>query len=161
MRKIPLLINAIFFATIVNQPSLPSVFIFLIILKFIIGLIVSIVVSALIFPLFATIDFENRVNYCLKNLQEMQTVVVQAFVCQDEMNAKLETVRASTIEKMIRATLSLLPRRLIEAHMEPSRCLQQIFNRKRKHLFALTLQGDSPFFLTRYRFKIFVSICFV
>lgn len=146
MRKIPLLINAIFFATIVNQPSLPSTFIFLIILKFIVGLIVPIVVSALICPLFATIDFENRVNYCLKSLQEMQTIVIQAFVCQDEMNAKLATVRASTVEQMIRTTMGLLPRRLVEAHMEPSRCLQQIYNRKRRHLFALTLQGYSPFF---------------
>ena len=141
VRKVPLLVNAIFFATIVNQPVLPPTFIFFIILKLVVALVVTIIVSLLICPLFATIDFENRVNYCLKNLQEMQTIVVQAFVCQDEMAAKLTVARASTIEKMIRTTMSSLPRRFVEARLEPSRCLQQLYNRKRKHLVSSTLPG--------------------
>lgn len=141
MRKIPLLINAIFFATIVNQKSVPSVFIFFIILKFVIGIVISIGVSLLIFPQFATIDFENRVNYCLKHLHEMQTIIIQAFVCQDEMSAKLAMARASTIEQMIRTAMSLIPRRLLETRIEPSRFFQWLSSRKRKHLFTLTLAG--------------------
>ena len=141
MRKIPLLVNAIFFSTIVNHKILPSTFIFYIILQIIIGLIVSVGISLLVCPLFATIDFENRVNYCLKNLQEMQTIIIQAFVCQDEMHAKLTVTRASTIEQTIRTAMNVLPKRLIEARLEPTRWLQRIYNRKRKHLFNLTLSG--------------------
>jgi uncharacterized membrane protein YccC len=140
-RKIALLINAIFFATIVNQPNLPSTFIFQLLEVFIIGMAVSLVVSLLIFPLFATIDFENRVNYCLKNLHQMQLIVTQAFLCQDQMVAQVSLARASTIEQMVRTTMNLMSTRLIEAHMEPSRCLQRIFNRRRRHLIDLTIQG--------------------
>jgi len=102
---------------------------------------IALVVSLLIFPLFATSDIENRVNYCLKNLQEMQTMVIKAFLCQDQMSAQALLARASTMEEMIRTTMNLMPTRLMEAHMEPSRFLQRIFNRKRRHLIDLTLQG--------------------
>lgn len=104
-------------------------------------MIIALLVSLLIFPLFATIDFENRVNYCLKNLQQMQTIIIQGFICQDEMGAQISTTRSSTIEQMVRATMNLLCMRLVEARMEPSRFLQRIFNRRRKHLFNLTIQG--------------------
>jgi uncharacterized membrane protein YccC len=140
-RKIALLINAIFFSTIVNQTNLPSTFIFVLLETFVVGLTVSLVVSLLIFPLFATIDFENRVNYCLTNLQQMQTIAIQAFLCQDQMSAQVSLARVTTIEQMVRATMGLMPIRLFEASMEPSRCLQRIFNRKRRHLIDLTIQG--------------------
>jgi uncharacterized membrane protein YccC len=135
------LINAIFFATIVNQTNLPSTFAFVLLEEFVIGMAVALVVSLLIFPLFATFDIENRVNYCLTNLQQMQTIVIQAFLCQDQMNAQVSLARASTIEQMVRSTMNLMHTRLNEARMEPSRCLQRIFNRRRRHLIDLTLQG--------------------
>ncbi len=141
VRKLALIINAIFFASIVNQKNLPSTFVFLLLELFIIGMAIALLVSLFIFPLFATIDFENRVHYCLKNLQQMQTIIIQGFICQDEMNAQISTTRSSTIEQMVRTTMNLLCIRLVEARMEPSRYLQRIFNRKRKHLFNLTLQG--------------------
>jgi len=135
------LINAIFFATIINQTNLPSTFIFVLLEQFVIGLAVPLVVSIFIFPLFATIDFENRVNYCLKNLQKMQTIAVQAFLCQDPIGAQVSLARVTTIEQMVRATMDLMPTRLFEASMEPSRYLQRIFNQKRRHLIDLTIQG--------------------
>jgi uncharacterized membrane protein YccC len=135
------LINAIFFATIINQTNLPPTFIFVLLEQFVIGLAVPLVVSIFIFPLFATIDFENRVNYCLINLQQMQTIAIQAFLCQDQMGAQVSLARVTTIEQMVRATMGLMPTRLFEASMEPSRYLQRIFNRKRRHLIDLTIQG--------------------
>ena len=103
---------------------------------------ISILVSLTIFPLFATIDFENRVRYCLKSLQQMQTIVVQGFICQNEMGAQISITRSSTIEQMVRTAMNVLCMRLGEARMEPSRFLQRIFNRKRRHIFDLTLQGN-------------------
>jgi len=135
------LINAIFFSTIVNQTNLPSTFIFVLLETFAIGLAVSLVVSLLVFPLFATIDFENRVNYCLTNLQQMQTIAIQAFLCQDPIGARVSLARVTTIEQMVHATMDLMPTRLLEASMEPSRYLQRIFNRKRRHLIDLTIKG--------------------
>ncbi|CAF2892029.1 unnamed protein product [Rotaria sp. Silwood2] len=139
-RKIALLINAIFFSTIVNQTNLPSTFIFILLEEFVIGIFVGLIVSIVIFPLFATFDVENRVNYCLTNLQQMETIVIQAFLCTDQMSAQVSLARASTIEQMVRTTMNLMHTRLNEARMEPSRCLQRIFNRRRRHLIDLTLQ---------------------
>ncbi|CAF3358711.1 unnamed protein product [Rotaria sp. Silwood1] len=139
-RKIALLINAIFFSTIVNQADLPSTFIFTLLEEFVIGLFVGLIVSIVVFPLFATFDVENRVTYCLTNLQQMETIIMQAFLCKDQMSAQVSLARASTIEQMVRTTMNLMHTRLNEARMEPSRCLQRIFNRRRRHLIDLTLQ---------------------
>jgi hypothetical protein len=133
--------NAIFFSTIVNETNVPSTFVFQLLEVFVIAMAVCLVVSMLIFPLFATTDFENRVNYCLTNLQEMQIIVTKAFLCQDQMNAQVSLARASTIEQMVRTAMLLMSSRLNEARIEPSRCLQRIFNRKRRHLIDLTLPG--------------------
>ena len=102
---------------------------------------VALLVSMLVFPLFATIDTENRVNYCLINLQQMQTIIIRAFLCQDQMNAQVPLAQTSTIEQMVRTTMRVIPMRLNEARMEPSRFLQRIFNRRRRHLIHLTIQG--------------------
>ncbi|CAF4323861.1 unnamed protein product, partial [Rotaria sordida] len=79
------------------------------------------------------------------NLQRMETIVIQAFLCKDQMNAQVSLTRASTIEQMVRTTMNSMHSRLNEAHMEPSRCLQRIFNRRRRHLIDLTLQGQEYF----------------
>jgi uncharacterized membrane protein YccC len=133
--------NAVFFATIVNKTNLPSTFIFQLFAVFVIGIAIAPVVSLLIFPLFATIDFENRVNYSLTNLQQMHTILIQTFLYRDEMAAQVSLAQTSVIEQAIRTAMSLMNARLKEARMELSRCLQRIFNRRRRHLFDLTIEG--------------------
>ena len=114
-------------------------------------MIVALVVSVLVFSFFATLDIENRVNYCLLNLQKMQTLIIQAFLCKDEMEAQVLLAQAFTIGEMIREKMSLIHVRLNEASFEPSRWLQKIFNRRRKHIIDLTLEG---------LFVVYVNFCF-
>ena len=97
--------------------------------------------SILIFPLYATLDIENRFNYCLTNLSEMESTIIKAFLCQDQMSSQMSLARVSTVEQMVRTAMNSMHTRLNEASMEPSRLLQRIFNRKRRHLIDLTLQG--------------------
>lgn len=134
--------NVIFFATIINQAVVSSTFVFELLEEFVIGMTVALFVSLLVFPLFGTFDIENRVNYCLLNLQQMQTLIIQAFLCQDEMGAQVSLARASIVEQMIRKTMNPIQTRLDEARFEPSRWLQRIFNRRRRHIIDLTLQGS-------------------
>ncbi|CAF0844236.1 unnamed protein product [Adineta steineri] len=144
-RKIALLFIVVFFSTIINQDNLPSTFVFILLERFVIGMAVSVIVSLLVFPLFATFDIENRVKYCLKNLQQMQTIIIKAFLCEDQMSAQVSLAQASTIEQMIRTTMNLITTRLVEATIEPSRCLQRIFNRRHRHLIDLTIQEQEDF----------------
>ncbi|CAF4132243.1 unnamed protein product, partial [Rotaria sordida] len=152
-RKIALLINVIFFSTIVNETNLPSTFIFILLEEFVIGLFISLIVSIVIFPLFATFDVENRVNYSLTNLQRMETILIQAFLCKDQMSAQVSLARASTIEQMVRTAMNLMQTRLNDASMEPARCLQRIFNRRRRHLTDLTLQ-EQEYFISALMFHV-------
>jgi uncharacterized membrane protein YccC len=119
----------------------PKVFVFLLLELFLIGMGIAICVALLIFPLFATIDFENRFNYCLKNLQRMYYFIIQAFLSRDEMNAKVSLSRAAIIEQMIHQTMMTIQPRIAEAKYEPSRLLQKIFYRKRRHIMDLNIQG--------------------
>ncbi|CAF3244784.1 unnamed protein product [Rotaria sp. Silwood2] len=151
-RKIALLYNAIFFSTIVNEEKLPILFVFLLLAVFLIGISISIFVSLLVFPLFATIDVENRFNYCLCYFQRMYYLIIQAFLSPDPIAAKVSLSRASIIEDIIRQTLIIMQTRLVEARYEPSRLLQRIFFRKRKHMIDLNIQGlsikfESTFFM--------------
>jgi hypothetical protein len=100
---------------------------------------ISICISLLIFPLFSTIDIENRFSYCLKYFQRMYYLIIQAFLSRDRMNAKILLSRASIIEQMIRQTMIIIQSRLSETNYEPSRFLQRIFSRK--HIIDLTIQG--------------------
>jgi uncharacterized membrane protein YccC len=138
---VALLFNAIFFCTIVNEKSVPKMFVFLLLALFVIGMLISICVSLIIFPLFATIDIENRFSYCLKNLQRMYYFIIQAFLSRDQMNAKVSLSRSSIIEQLIRQTMIIIQSRIIEAKYEPSRFLQKIFYRKRRHIIDLNIQG--------------------
>jgi len=137
----PLVLCAIFFATIVNQPVISSTFIFVLLEEFIVGMSIGILISLTVFPVFATMDIENRVNYCLINLQEMQRLIIQGFLCQDKMSAQVSLSRVSTVEQMIRVAINPLPMKLIEARFEPSRLLQRIFNRRQRHIIDLTIKG--------------------
>jgi uncharacterized membrane protein YccC len=137
----PLVLCAIFFATIVNQPVISSTFIFELLEEFIVGMSIGILISLTVFPVFATMDIENRVNYCLINLQEMQRLIIQGFLCQDKMSAQVSLSRVSTIEQMIRVAINPLPMKLIETRFEPSRLLQRIFNRRQRHIIDLTIKG--------------------
>ena len=102
----------------------------------------ALLVSLIIFPLFATLDIENRFNYSLSKLQQMYELVTQAFLCTDKMSAHLLLARASMIENMVKNALGPIQTRLDETHYEPSRSLQRIFNRKHRHIIDLTLQGN-------------------
>jgi hypothetical protein len=123
----------------VNEKSLPKLFVFLLLALFLIGMSISICVSLFIFPLFSTIDIENRFSYCLKHLQRMYYLIIQAFLSRDRMNAKILLSRSSIIEQMIRQTMIIIQSRISEANYEPSRFLQKIFYRKRKHIIDLTI----------------------
>ncbi|CAF3844490.1 unnamed protein product [Adineta steineri] len=139
-RKIPLVLCAIFFATIVNQRSIPSTFIFQLLETFVIGMAIAVLVSLTIFPVFATIDIENRVNYCLLNLQEMQKSITKAFLHQDKISAQISLTRTSTIEEIILTAIGPIRMKLVETRFEPSRFLQRIFNRRRRQIINLTIQ---------------------
>ena len=127
----------------VNQKHLPKVFVFLLLELFLIGMGIAICVSLFIFPLFATIDIENRFNYCLKNLQRMYYFLIQAFLSRNEMDAKISLSRAAIIEQMIHQTMIAIQPRITEAEYEPSRLLQKIFYRKRRHIIDLDIQKQS------------------
>lgn len=71
----------------------------------------------------------------------MESIVIDAFLCKDQMSAQAPLARASTLEQMIRLTMNSMHTRLNETCMEPSRCLQRIFNRRRRHLMDLKLKG--------------------
>jgi hypothetical protein len=136
-----LVITAVFFATIVNQPIIPATFIFQLLADFTIGLCISVLISWIIFPSFATIDIENRVNYALLNIGEMHTLIVQSFLREDQMDAQSFLARAATLEQMIREAIKPIQTKFVYARFEPSRFLQWIFNLKRRNIFNLTLQG--------------------
>ncbi len=101
----------------------------------------AVLVSFTVFPLFATMEIENRVNYCLLNLQDMQTMITRAFLCQDKMDAEVWLTEAATIEQMVIKAIGPIHMKLTEAGLEPSRCLQYIFNGRRRHIIDLTIQG--------------------
>jgi hypothetical protein len=104
---------------------------------------VALIVSLLIFPLFATLDVENRVKYCLLHLDQMQTFVLHAFLSEDRTAARVALARASIVEQKLRETMIQMRLRLKETCYEPSRILQGIFNRRRKHIIDLTIEGYS------------------
>jgi uncharacterized membrane protein YccC len=136
-----LLIVAVYFATIVNQPDVPSSFIFQLLADFTIGILISVLISWIIFPSFATMDIENRVNYALLNIEKMHMLIVESFLREDQMDAQDFLTRASTFEQMIREATSPIQTKLAYARFEPSRFLQWIFNLKRRNIINLTLQG--------------------
>ncbi|UJR20442.1 hypothetical protein I4U23_023573 [Adineta vaga] len=100
----------------------------------------AILVSLLIFPLFATLDIENRFNYCLLHLDQMQTFLLQAFLCQDSISAKVSLARAAIVERRLRNTMNDMRQRLNEAYLEPSQLLRWIYNRQRKNIIDLTIE---------------------
>ena len=106
-------------------------------------MIISIAVSLVVIPLFATIDFENRFHYCLRSFQRMYYLIIQAFLSEDPIMAKIFLSRASIMEERIRQTLTSVPNRLIESQYEPSRLLQKIFFRRRRHMIDLSIEGLS------------------
>ncbi|UJR37557.1 hypothetical protein I4U23_030258 [Adineta vaga] len=106
---------------------------------------VAILVSLIIFPLFATFEVENRFHYALSKLQEMHVLIIQAFLCDDKMGALMFLVRASIIENLVHKALIPIQMRLDEAEFEPTRWLQRIFNRKHQHIINMTLQEQENF----------------
>ncbi|CAF1392692.1 unnamed protein product, partial [Rotaria sordida] len=139
-RKISLLYNVIYFSGNFSNPSILSTYSFELLGIYLLGMVIALLVSLIIFPLFATFDIENRFNYSLSKLQRMHTLIIQAFLCSDKMSAHMLLTRASLIENMVHNTLTPIQMKLDEAHFEPARLLQKIFNRKHIHIIDLILQ---------------------
>ena len=73
----------------------------------------------------------------------MQTFVLQAFSSEDPTAARVSLARASIVEQRLSQTMIQMRLRLAETHYEPSRILQRIFNRRRRHIIDLTIQSYS------------------
>ena len=147
-RKLSLWFNATFFVTIINAEGVRSTFVFELLAEFLLGASVALLVSTWIFPLFATCDVENRVNYYLLHLDQMQTLVLQAFLCQDQAAASISLARATILERRIKHTIIHMRERLDEARFEPSRFFQWLFNRKRRHIINLTIDAEEDLIST-------------
>jgi hypothetical protein len=115
--------------------------------------LIALLVPIVIFPLFATFDIENRVNYCLSHLDQMQTFVLQAFLCQDQIAANISLARATIIERRIRHTINQIRQRLGQAQLEPSRLFQWFFNRQQMRIIDLTIEEEEDL-VTRLIFHV-------
>jgi hypothetical protein len=142
----------VYFCSIFSEPGILSTFSFKLLEVYIIGMITALLVSLIIFPLFATFDIENRFNYSLSKLQEMHVLIIQAFLSPNKMGARMILTKVTMIENMVRKTLGPIQTRIDEARFEPSRYLQRIFNRKHRHIIDLTIHGELFFFLTKNLF---------
>ncbi|CAF1032359.1 unnamed protein product [Adineta steineri] len=143
-RKLTLLFNALFFLTIFNKEKVQSKLAFQLVANYIIGMFVAVLASMLIFPLFATFDIENRVNYCLLHIDQMHQFVLQAFLCEDEIKAQVSLARARVVERRLHKTMSQMRTRLLdEIHLEPSRLLQRICRRRKKTITHLNIKEQA------------------
>ena len=145
-RKICLWFNVIFFATIINQETVRLTFVFELLGVFLLGIGVALIVSLSIFPLFATCDIENRVKYCLQNLNQMEIFILEAFLSEDPAAARVSLARASIVERRVRQTMDHMHTRILEARYEPCQILQRNFKRQHQDVMNLTLEGYSMFF---------------
>ena len=142
-RKQSLLFISIFFSTMFDQTQSPTFYAFELLSEFVIAMIISSMVSLLIFPLFATVDIENRARYSLSHLQEMYNLIIQAFLSEDQISANVHLSRENIIEQMVLKNMMTAQLRFAETQNEPTRLLQRLANRKRRHLIDLTLQGSN------------------
>lgn len=142
-RKFSFLYNVLYFCSNFSKSGISSTFSFELLGVYIIGMSMSLLISLLIFPLFATFDIENRFNYSLSKIQQMHVLIIQAFLSPDKMGAHMALAKATMIENMVHKALLPIQTRLDEARFEPVRYLQRIFNRKQRHIIDLTLHGKS------------------
>jgi hypothetical protein len=142
MKKISLLYNVLYFDSIFSQPNIPSTFSFELLGVYILGMVMALIASLLIFPLFATFDIENRFNYSLSELQQMHRLVIQAFLSHDKMSANIILAKSTIIESLIQKAIIPFQTRQDEARFELPQYLQRIFNRKHRHIIDLTLSGN-------------------
>ncbi|CAF1053029.1 unnamed protein product [Rotaria sp. Silwood1] len=144
-KKLSLLYNVLYFASNVFRHEIPLIFSFELLGIYIMGMCMALFISFFIFPIFATFDIENRFNYSLSKLQQMNELVIQEFLCRDKISAHMSLTRTSMIENMVHKALSPIQTRLDESYFEPARYLQRIFNRKRSHIIDLTLKEKEDF----------------
>ena len=137
--------NAVGFLTILNKETVHSRFVFELVANYLLGMSVAVLISLFIFPLFATFDIENRVNYCLLHLDQMQQFVLQAFLCEDQTKAKVSLARARVVERRLHKTMNEMRTRLLdETRLESSRLLQWIFRRRRgKDIIHLNIEEQA------------------
>lgn len=109
-------------------------FVFYFLSLFLIGMSISIFISLIIFPFYATIDIENRLNYSLKNLQRMYYLIIQSFLTINPMNKKIRLSNVRILEEMVDETIKIIRLRIAETNFEPSRLLQRLFFHRRHQL---------------------------
>ncbi|CAF4173588.1 unnamed protein product [Rotaria sp. Silwood2] len=111
----------------------------------VIGICVGLVVSILVFPLFATFDVENRLMYCLQDLQQIYNLIIQAYLSPDRISANVLLAQVSIAEDMINEAMVPIQMRLLEVKVEPTRFFQWIKNPKGERLINRTLEEQVHF----------------
>ncbi|CAF1021837.1 unnamed protein product [Rotaria sordida] len=144
-KKLSLLYNVLYFASNAFRHETQSIFSFELLGIYIMGMSMTLFISFFIFPIFATFDIENRFNYSLSKLQQMNVLIIQAFLSRSKISAHMSHRKASIIENMIHKALSPIQTRLEESRFEPARYLQRIFNRKHRHIIDLTVKEQEDF----------------
>ena len=81
-------------------------------------------------------------HYCLRQLDQIQTFTLQAFLSEDLAAANVSLARASIVERRLRQTMDQMHLRLNEAAYEPSRLLQRLFRCRHQPILDLPLAGE-------------------
>lgn len=170
-QKLGLLFNSLFFTTIINEKKVSINFSFELLEEFAIGIVLSIIISLSLFPLFATLDIENRTLLLFISSSTNVSFNYSSIFIWRSNNGKCFSFSSKNYWKMIRKTMITIQTRYSEANYEPSRLLQKIFNRKRRHFIDLTLQGLSLFYwrnnlsffllLRTRRFNLFINVSYM
>ena len=108
--KVELIIRFIIFVTIINGANVPSVFSFILLEEFLIGMVVALFVFLSLILLISKVESTT-----------VYTIVIRAFLYRDETNSKMFLPESRIIEEMVRKTMSVIQTRLQEAPFEPSR----------------------------------------
>lgn len=106
----------------------------------------TVFISFIIFPIFATFDIENRFNYSLSKLQQMHVSVIHAFLCHDKTSAHMSLTTASVLENLVHKAIEPIQKRIDEARFEPVRFLKRRFNNRHRYIIDLTLQRKFQFY---------------
>ncbi|CAF1243578.1 unnamed protein product, partial [Didymodactylos carnosus] len=138
-RRVVLLINVIFFSTIVNNQQTSTIFVFELLKTYIIGLIVAIITSIIIFPLTATLDIENRFIYGLLNLNQLYILAIHGYLSQNKILSQVSLKQCEIIQQYLCENLIMMQIRLNQVKYEPVKLIQLIFRRHRIKTINLTL----------------------
>ncbi|CAF3828220.1 unnamed protein product [Rotaria sordida] len=83
--------------------------------------------------------------YCLQHLQQIYSLIVQAFLSPDQMSANVFLAQIPIVDNMINEVMIPIQMRLLEVKVEPTRLFQWITNRKGKRPINRTLEEQVHF----------------